>query len=168
MTDEYGEEVYDTDTMFDSDNVPFTDDRARATAMLPISDTGRKFLDKVANMPLSVKMKSGLKDDIQTFLSKDILFSHNKSVGDVMRAYDLSVITLDFLKSPRDAEYVGLPPLLRSLRFAVQSRATRTIGGKVVDERTRQYEPMTTQRVEQYQKTQHELPQHEPLDEGGL
>lgn len=155
--------------MFDPDNVPFTDDRVRATAMLPISDTGKKFLEAVDDMPLSVKMKAGLTNVIGTFLSKDVLYSHNKSVGEVVRSYDLSIITLDFLKSPHDAEYFGLPPFLRGLRFAVQSRATRTIGGKVVDERTRQYEPMTTQRVEQYQKVHHEVqPQQEPHDEGGI
>jgi len=164
---EYDEDY--AEPMFDSDNVPFTDDRVRATAMLPISDTGNKFLEAVDSMPLSVKLKTGLANVIGTFLSKDVLYSHNKSVGDVSRAYDLSIITLDFLKSPHDAEYFGLPPFLRSLRFAVMSRATRTIGGKVVDERTRQYEPMTTQRVEQYQKVHHELPpQPESRDEGGI
>lgn len=165
MPDEYGDYP---EPMFDSENVPFADDRVRATAMLPISDTGNKFLDAVEAMPLSVKMKAGLANTISTFLSKDVLYSHNKSVGDVVRAYDLSIITLDFLKSPHDAEYFGLPPFLRGLRFAVQSRATRTIGGKVVDERTRQYEPMTTQRVEQYQKVQHEVPKQEPVDDGGI
>lgn len=166
MNDEYDDYA---EPMFDSENVPFTDDRVRATAMLPISDTGNKFLAMVDEMPISVKLKAGLANVIGTFLSKDVLYSHNKSVGDVIRAYDLGVITLDFLKSPHDAEYVGMPPFMRELRFAVQSRATRTIGGKVVDERTRQYEPMTTQRVEQYQKVQHEMPPHqEPADEGGL
>lgn len=164
MPDDYDDY---TEPMFDQDNVPFSDDRVRATAMLPISDTGSKFLEAVDDMPLSAKMKSGLKNVIGTFLSKDILYSHNKGVGDVVRAYDLGVITLDFLKSPHDAEFVGLPPFLRGLRFAVQSRATRTIGGKIVDERTRQYEP--TQRVEQYQKVRHEVqPQPESRDEGGL
>lgn len=153
--------------MFDPDNVPFSDDRVRATAMLPISDTGNKFIAAVDAMPLTVKLKSGLMNVIGTFLSKDVLYSHNKSICDVMRAYDLSVIMLDFLKSPHDAEYMGLPPFLRELRFTVQSRASRTIGGKLIDERTRQYEPMTTQRVEQYQKVHHELPQ-EPRDEGGI
>lgn len=166
MNDEYDDYA---EPMFDSENVPFTDDRVRATAMLPISDTGNKFLAMVDEMPISVKLKAGLANVIGTFLSKDVLYSHNKSVGDVIRAYDLGVITLDFLKSPHDAEYVGMPPFMRELRFAVQSRATRTIGGKVVDERTRQYEPMTTQRVEQYQKVQHEMPpQQEPADEGGI
>ena len=165
-----GDEYDDyAEPMFDSDNVPFTDDRVRATAMLPISDTGNKFLAMVDEMPISVKLKAGLANVIGTFLSKDVLYSHNKGVGDVIRAYDLGVITLDFLKSPHDAEYVGMPPFMRELRFAVQSRATRTIGGKVVDERTRQYEPMTTQRVEQYQNVKHELPpQREPADEGGI
>lgn len=164
--DDYGDY---TDSQFDAENVPFTDDRARATAMLPISDTGNKFLEMIDEMPISVKLKSGLEYLIRTFLSKDILYSHNKSTGDVMRAYDLGVITLDFLKSPHDAEYVGMPPFMRDLRFAVQSRATRTIGGTVVDERTRQYEPRTTQRVEQYQRVHHELPPHqEPPDEGGI
>ena len=158
-----------SDPAFDSDNVPFNDDRVRATAMLPISDTGNKFLEMIDEMPISVKLKAGLANVIRTFLSKDVLYSHNKSIGDVIRAYDLGVITLDFLKSPHDAEYVGLPPFMRELRFTVQSRATRTIGGTVVDERTRQYEPMTTQRVEQYQRVHHELPPHQELpDEGGI
>lgn len=166
MPDDYTDYV---EPMFDPENVPFSDDRVRATAMLPISDTGNKFLEAVDEMPLSVKLKAGLANIIETFLSKDVLYSHNKSVGDVIRAYDLSIITLDFLKSPHDAEYFGLPPFLRSLRFAVQSRATRTIGGKVVDERTRQYEPKTTQRVEQYQRMRHETSSQQELpDEGGI
>ena len=165
MPDEYDDYA---EPMFDPDNVPFTDDRVRATAMLPISDTGNKFIAAVDAMPLSVKLKAGLMNVIGTFLSKDVLYSHNKSIGDVIRAYDLSVIMLDFLKSPHDAEYMGLPPFMRELRFTVQSRASRTIGGKIVDERTRQYEPMTTQRVEQYQKVHHELPPQEPRDEGGI
>ena len=158
--EDYGE-------VFDADNIPLSDDQMRAIARIPYSDTGKSIIETIKSFPLSQELQTGLTELVLTYLSKDAIFAHNQSVSAVMRSYEVSVITLDFLKSPKDAESKEVPPFLRNIRFLVQSRATRTVGGKQIDERTRQYNP--TQRIEQVQTVkQAPLPRGAEEDEGGL
>ena len=142
MNDEEGFGIFDPET------ITVSDDRIRATAQIPFSDTGDSLLATINNFPLSIKMQTGLKQLVTSFMSRDSIFAHNASVTGLMRAYDISAITLDFVKSPNDAECVELPPFLRNLRFLVGARATRTVGEtSPKDERALQYNP--TQRIEQ-------------------
>jgi hypothetical protein len=160
MYDEAGE-------IFDADAIPLSDDQMRALARIPYSDTGKSLLDAIDLFPLSCKLQTGLKQLALSYLSRDAIFAHNSDISTIMRAYDVSAITLDFLKSPKDAESKEIPPFMRNLRFLVASRASRTVGGETKDERTLQYNP--TQRVEQIQRVEHApLPREPEADEGGL
>ena len=155
------------ETIFDADDVGISDDQMRALARIPYSDTGLSLLAAIESFPLSRELKTGLAHLALTYLSRDAIFAHNSSLSSTMAAYDVSVITLDFLKSPKDAECTELPPFLRNLRFLVKARATRTLGGTPKNERELQYNP--TQRVEQVQTVKHEPAVQEPAgDEGGL
>jgi len=155
------------ETIFDADDVGIADDQMRALARIPYSDTGLSILEAIESFPLSRELKTGLEHLALTYLSRDAIFAHNSSLSSTMAAYDVSVITLDFLKSPKDSECTELPPFLRNLRFLVKARATRTLGGTPKNERELQYNP--TQRVEQVQTVKHEPAVQEPADdEGGL
>ena len=158
--------VEDYDAIFNADDIPISDDQTRALARIPYSDTGLSILDTISSFPLSRELKTGLSELVLTYLSRDAIFAHNPSISGVMRSYEVSVITLDFLKTPKDAESKEIPPFLRNIRFLVQARASRTIGGKQIDERTRQYNP--TQRIEQVQRVESAPIPKEAQDEGGL
>lgn len=160
MIDDDYAEIFD-------DNIPLSDDHLRATAQIPCSDSGNAILATINSFPLSTKYQNGLKCLAVTWLSKDTVYAHNTSASSVMRTYHLSVIALDFDKSPKDAECSELPPFLRNLGSLAEARISRTIGSKAVDERERQYNP--TQRVEQVQTVKHVPPlQEQEADEGGL
>ena len=160
--------MYDEDMgIFDADSIPISDDQMRALARIPYSDTGGSLLGAINSFPLSRRYKLGLKQLALSYLSRDAIFAHNESVTSMIRAYDISAITLDFLKTPKDAECMEIPPFMRNLRFLVQARASRTIGGETKDERELQYNP--TQRVEQVQRVEHApIPQDSESDEGGI
>lgn len=152
--------------IFDPDVIGLSDDQMRATAGIPFSDTAKAIRKMIDGYPLSMELQTGLKQLALSYLSRDAIFAHNASIANMMRAYDINAISLDFLKSPKDAECTELPPFMRNIRFLVNARATRTTGEG--DERTRQYHP--TQRVEQVQRVIREPPrerQPEP-DEGGI
>lgn len=161
------DEPYDSGEIFDADAIPLSDDQMRALARIPYSDTGKSLLAAIDSFPLSCELQTGMKQLALSYLSRDAIFAHNPDISSIIRAYDVSAITLDFLKSPKDAESRELPPFMRNLRFLVQSRASRTIGGKAKDERELQYNP--TQRIEQVQRVEHAPhPQEPEADEGGL
>lgn len=161
------DEHYEGGEIFDADAIPLSDDQMRALARIAYSDTGKSILAMIDSLPLTYKMKSGLKNLAVTNLSRDTIFAHNTSVTSIMSAYKVSVIQLDLLKSPKDAESNELPPFLSNLQSLVLARVSRTVGGKSQDERTLQYNPTT--RVEQVQRIESApIPREPEADEGGL
>lgn len=97
----------------------------------------------------SAQAKRATTDFVAATITRTVMLSHNKTITEAMRLFELAVVELKTRFTARDIRTPDYASIMTSLESYFRFMISRTVGGPVIRERMLQHGQHVTQRVEQ-------------------
>ena len=141
----YGESALDTPPP----ELSFTDEQYRRDDLYSQSEFRIYMAARIEKASWCKRAKLATTDFVAATFTRTVLLSHNKTIMEAMRLFELAIVELKTRFTSRDIRTSDYASIMSSLERHFRFMISRTIGGSVIRERMLQHGQHVTQRVEQ-------------------
>jgi hypothetical protein len=127
----------------------FTDEQYRRDDLYSQPEFRQYMAGRIAAASWSAQAKRATTDFVAAVITRTVMLSHNKTIQEAMRFFELSVVELKTRFTARDIRTPDYASIMTSLESFFRFMISRTVGGPVIRERMLQHGQHVTQRVEQ-------------------